>query len=159
MVHKTKRPFLLLEVLIALALVALCAIPLIYPHVAIYLSQKEFVSKIELDHKVSLNYVNILEKLHRNEISLDDIRNETLFTLPEGMNGYIGTYSFHIIKEKFSKTLNGPGAMLVELKIRFENPLTRKTQSFSYKVFLGFKSKGEARPLDDTFEEEEDDAL
>lgn len=152
--RKTKRAFLLLEVLIAFALVTLCAIPLIYPHAAIYRTQKEFVNKIELDHEVNLIYVNLLEKLHRNEIPLEDIRHETLFTLPQTIKGYTGTYHFETIREKSSVALGGPGAMLAALKIEFKNPLTKKSYLFSYKVFLGFKSKGLHAPVEEKEEED-----
>lgn len=140
--RKSKHSFLLLEVLIAFALVTLCAIPLIYPHTAIYRAQREFVSKIELDHEVNLIYVDLLQKLHRNEIPLADIRNETLFTLPQTINGYTGTYQFKTIREKSSLERDGPAAMLAGLDIQFKNSLTQKTYLFAYKVFLGFKSDG-----------------
>lgn len=68
-----KHPFALLEVLIAFALIALCALPLIYPHVFIMQSERKFTSTVELDHLVNLLYANILQKLYQNEIPWQSI--------------------------------------------------------------------------------------
>ncbi len=70
---REKRPIVLLEVLIAFALVVLCALPLIYPHMAIFKAEKKFIDTIELDHVVNLLYANRLEKLYLREIPWADI--------------------------------------------------------------------------------------
>ena len=69
----TRHSIVLLEVLIAFALVALCALPLIYPHVFILRSEKKFISTVELDHLVNLLFADILQKLYQNEIPWQDI--------------------------------------------------------------------------------------
>src|ERR1700722_13895 len=90
-----KRPFLMLEVLIAFALITLCATPLIYPHVSMIKAQKEFINKMKINHSVNLIYVNILEKLHRNEIPLQDIEDKKLFNVEaeelKDISGYKAT--------------------------------------------------------------------
>lgn len=63
-----KRPMILLEVLIALALISLCMIPLISPHVTLIQQQKRFVTTMEMDRVVNLMYVDVLERLQKNEI-------------------------------------------------------------------------------------------
>ena len=68
-----KRYVSLLEVLIAFALIVLCVLPLIYPHVAMFKSQKAFIRKVELDHVVNLLYAKILEKLYMNSIPWQEL--------------------------------------------------------------------------------------
>src|SRR5690349_12587266 len=102
-----KRPVVLLEVLIAFALVVLCALPLIYPHVFILKSEKAFVASIELDHAVNLLFANCLEKLYQNQIAWHQIESgkettiESSLLEESGFNGYLpfnGTYKF--VEEK-----------------------------------------------------------
>lgn len=104
-----RRPILLLEVIIAFALVALCVLPLIYPHVFILRSEKQFVSEVELDHRVSLIYADIMEKLYRKEIPWQDIigQKETPIDLSGGSRKdekgtlpYKGSYKFVKYKQK-----------------------------------------------------------
>lgn len=70
-----RQPAILLEVLIAFTLIALCILPLIYPHVFILRSEKKFISTVELDHYVNLLYADRLQKLYQNEIPWQDIEN------------------------------------------------------------------------------------
>jgi len=106
---KNKRHFLLLEVLIAFALIVLCAIPLIAPHVALLKSQRQFIQKIELDHMVNLIYADILEKLHRNDIGWGTIEHGTIFPIDETMLKrlslskpfpYEGYYQIQMVRHK-----------------------------------------------------------
>lgn len=69
----TRRPAALLEVIIAFALVALCVLPLIYPHVFILRSEKRFIDEAMLDHRVNLFYADIMQKLYQKEIPWNDI--------------------------------------------------------------------------------------
>lgn len=105
----TRRPVLLLEVIIAFALVALCVLPLIYPHVFILRSEREFISEVELDHRVNLLYADVMEKLYRHEIPLQDILDgkETPVDLSaggkiteKGALPYTGVYRFVKFKQR-----------------------------------------------------------
>lgn len=109
-----RRFFSLLEVLIAFALVALCAIPLIYPHTAMLKAQNQFVRELELDHAVNLLYGNVVEKLYLNKINWNDI-NHTTFEITESMLkeagydkplGYKGKFAFIEEKHKPKKLGN-----------------------------------------------------
>jgi len=112
-----KQTFLLLEVLIAFALVVLCILPLIYPHVAILRSEKAFISTVELDHLVSLLYADCLVKLYKKEIALTDILNEKESMIDESWLQdvgyekrlpYKGSYKFVLVKQKPPKTAENP---------------------------------------------------
>lgn len=109
MIKLQKRPVALLEVLIAFALVALCALPLIYPHIAILKKEQEFVSMVELDHVVNLLYVNRLQKLYQHEIPFSDLESNKEFPIDASLLqeiGYTkhfpfkGSYKFSKIKSK-----------------------------------------------------------
>lgn len=71
--HAHKRPMMLLEVVIALALVAMCILPLVMPYVAVIRQQQLAAQTMELDHLVNLLYVDLLEKLHENQIPWETI--------------------------------------------------------------------------------------
>lgn len=105
------RHIMLLEVLIAFVLIVFCALPLIYPHVFILKSEKEFVSTVELDHVVNLLYVEILQKMYQNEVPWSSIEGRKAMSIDVGLLktiGYenkfpfVGTYRFKEIKHKTS---------------------------------------------------------
>lgn len=104
-----RRPIVLLEVLIAFALVALCVLPLIYPHVFILRSEKKFVSTVELDHLVNLLYADRLQKLYQNEIPWSDIENGKEIPIDIALLNsldykedlpFTGTYQFVKVRQK-----------------------------------------------------------
>lgn len=103
---KSRRHILLLEVLIAFALVVLCIFPLIAPHVFILKAQYEFNDKIILDQKISQFYAQTLEKIYKNEIPWSAFEQETHFPIEKeqlGMDAhfdYSGTYHFKIVRQK-----------------------------------------------------------
>lgn len=104
-----RRPIVLLEVLIAFALVAICALPLIYPHVFILRSEKKFIATVELDHLVNLLFAELLQKLYQNEIAWPDLENGKDLPIDSHLLesiGYreslpfVGTYKFITIRQK-----------------------------------------------------------
>ncbi len=66
-----KRHILLLEVLIALVLVSLCAFPLLAPHFMMINQEKLLLGEIEADRLANVVFVNIAEKMYTGEISLE----------------------------------------------------------------------------------------
>ena len=72
----SKRPVLLLEVMIAIALIVMVAIPLIYPHIYLLKAQRHFMDKVELDHVVNLLYVDAVERLYMNTFTWTSILNK-----------------------------------------------------------------------------------
>lgn len=114
MLKVRRRFFTLLEVLIAFAIVVLCALPLIYPHSVMLREQHQFVRELELDHAVNLLYGNIAEKLYLNKINWPDLNNNT-FEISEAMLkeahydkplGFKGSFAFIEEKHKPKKIGN-----------------------------------------------------
>src|SRR5437868_1820742 len=69
----TKRGYLLLEVVLAFFLLALCALPLFYPHGYMLKEEREFVHQIEFNRAADLIFASLVEKLYRNEIPWEEI--------------------------------------------------------------------------------------
>lgn len=109
LLRKTKRPFLLLEVIISFTLVILCIIPLIAPHTFIAMQQRKFIRQIDLDHFINLFYADIVEKLYRGQIDwntivgasknpIEDLRLDKILNQDGGK--YTGSYWFEEIAKK-----------------------------------------------------------
>lgn len=130
-----KRSFLLLEVLIAFAIIAMCMLPLIAPHTFILREQKKFIEQVELDHLVNLVYADIIERLYRNEIGWGSLTSGTAFDVDEFLLEriqykeklpYKGTYSFNEIIHK-PRDDSPRKIYLFELNMRF---VPEKSSSF-----------------------------
>lgn len=63
-----KRPFLLLEVLIALFIVSLCLAPLIQRPIQAYLQEKALLIDIEVERLADWTFAEVKEKCIKNEI-------------------------------------------------------------------------------------------
>lgn len=80
-----KRHFQLLEVLIALFLVVVCALPVMEAFVGIYVSQKAFQREIERDHHMHLAHANLVEYLYREGVqgrSINELLSEKGMPIP-----------------------------------------------------------------------------
>lgn len=124
---KRKRPFLLLEVIISFAIVVGCILPLIYPHVVMYKSKKQFEENIQKNHVVNLLYVDILEKLHRNEIAWQEIEQKKEFPFERGR--FKGSYKF----EENHKPPDATGFSVAILQLS----ITLDTMKYEYEIFAG----------------------
>lgn len=151
--YSRRRHFLLLEVLISFALIALCVLPLISSHVSIYKLQRQFVDKIELDHVVNLIFGEIYGGLYRNEIPLATIIGPNEVNIePEMLQRagwdkpfpYKGNYKFDIVKYKPKKEEAFYKTYLFNLTLSFtpqnqvSNPIT-----YEYKIFIEYNRENE----------------
>lgn len=66
-------PFLLLEVMIAFLLMALCLVPLLQPHYAMLQSDLMVLEESKIERVVQKLYADFLIKLYRGEITWADI--------------------------------------------------------------------------------------
>lgn len=99
-----KRPFLILEVMIAFVLIAFCALPLVHPHIVMVKGQKESINRMKIHHAANLIYVSVLEKMHKGDITLADIQGKKIFDIStddlKGIDGFKATYQFTAGKHK-----------------------------------------------------------
>ncbi len=100
---------MLLEVMIAFALVVLCVFPLLAPHVAMLKAERQFIRKVDLDHVVNILYADVLEKLYLNDLGWNDLM-QTEFSIPNErikslgyspLLGYEGSYNFKEVPPRF----------------------------------------------------------
>jgi hypothetical protein len=65
--RKWSRPYLLLEVLIALSLVALCMVPLLRPHIAAMRGEVVISQTVELQRLAGLVIADVRQRLYQHE--------------------------------------------------------------------------------------------
>lgn len=137
-----RRYLLLLEVLIALAIISLCLLPLITPHVLVYKIQKEFTQHLEMGNLANRFYGDILEQLHKNEIPWQTIQDKVSMPLEslklrEGKNNYEGTYQFHILEKKVNQETGwGVYHVALVLSLRNKNAKEGNRNSFKFSIPL-----------------------
>lgn len=68
-----KKPFLLLEVLIAFLLVALCAVPLVRQPLKLYRAEMESLEQLEKERLADWTFSEIKELLYKNEIPWEKV--------------------------------------------------------------------------------------
>jgi hypothetical protein len=144
-----RRHIALLEVLIAFALTALCALPLIYAQVLIIRSERQFLDTVQLDHTANLIFAALLEKLYENKIPLSEIVSQKVQEIdPELLekNGLPksvkGTLQF-VLKQKKPPNPQEKELMLYQLFLTFtglelKNP---KPIKYEYLVFIEHQLK------------------
>lgn len=90
---------ILLEILIAMAIVVLCIIPLVSPFAWMLNAERNHTKELFLDHAISLFYVDVIKKLHMKEIAWGDIQQGKIFQVDDLMwkeNGYINPLPYRI---------------------------------------------------------------
>ena len=145
--------FLLLEVMISFALIVLCVLPLISPHIAIFKSQKDFVDRIELDHVVNLLYGDMYASLYRNEIPWESVISENQIPIDDIILERIGwkkpfpfTGSYHFGVVKYKPKKEAPYRLyLISLTYEF-TPKGKESKPFKYEyeIFIERNLGGEA---------------
>lgn len=162
-----RRHITLLEVLIALFIISMCAVPLLAPHFRMFIHQRRFVDKIELDRAVSLFYGQIVEKLHQNQISWRELTGGQVFLLSkEQIKELIGkslpfegSYRFTVDKYKEAEK-GGFSVYLIKLVMTFISESTKeKPLVYSYNILVARQLDGAPSEEDEEEEKEkkEDD--
>jgi len=105
-----KRPFALLEILIALSLIALCAVPLIRQPIKNHQGEMEQIKRVEGSRIATLTFVEIKEKFLKNEFRWAQIPalkiKTSPFSLPEASTPLFPItrkYTLETLKEKHEK--------------------------------------------------------
>jgi hypothetical protein len=154
-----KRHVILLEVLIAFALVVLCVLPMIYPQVYIFKSEKGFIEAVELDHVVNLLYADRLQKMYLNEVGWSEIEEEKPVPISDemlreiGYKGdfpYKGQYQFSISRRKPPPPEDRLYLVQLNFVFSLKKPLSSKSDgektkpeelTYSYLIFIERRPK------------------
>ncbi|CRX37412.1 hypothetical protein [Estrella lausannensis] len=76
-----RLPFLLLEVMIAFGILALSAIPLVYPHLLILKEERALILELDVDLAAQNLIVDLLTELHENRVPFRLIEDEGIFEM------------------------------------------------------------------------------
>jgi hypothetical protein len=135
-----KRHFQLLEVMIAVFLIMICVVPTLEVFTNMYKHEAEANLINQRDHFVRLIHANLIEKMYKNEIPIEDIVQgpQTDFSdhdLNEKMKkiGYSSTYE---IKEVWRDPIKEPAKRhLCHLTIHMHKK-NEKSKDFLYMVYV-----------------------
>lgn len=141
-----KRPFTILEVLIAIFLISLIAIPLIGPQTYMFVQQRKFVKEVELDRLISLVYSEIIVLLFENKINWNSIIGGEVMAIDPTFLKNLG-FSDETLEWKgsfsFEKIINKPEppsdwtVYLFKLTISFVPKVQGgETRQVAYEVFI-----------------------
>ncbi len=135
-----KRPFLLLEVLIAIILVTLSLFPLVTPYLWMIRGEKQYRSKVEMEHLSNVIYAGVIEKLYKTEIPWELIQSEesTPFLLEEA--AYLASFHFENEKDKGNEE-TGEGVYLKVLHINIWPSTTTREETTKKKTLYSFSPK------------------
>lgn len=133
--------------MIAFAIVVICALPLITPHVWMIKEEKSFIHDLEKDRYISNIFAYIVENLHQNEIpwsSLDQ-RDKTWQIQKEAIEEIPNSWPYTILVQSYYKEKDGPEEgqdyHLVNINIILINDQTKKEKTYKYKLFIERKTK------------------
>lgn len=142
----SKRPVVLLEVIIALALVALCALPLLAPQTDIIRAERRFLHQIEADRVAGVIYADIVQKMYGGSITWEELlsseeRDVEGVLFPPGWP-FKTTYHFETIKMKPDKTNPKYALFRILITMRADN---MKTLEFPYTIFVEKEQQAEEK--------------
>jgi hypothetical protein len=143
---------MLLETMIAFALIVLCVLPLLTPHIAMLKAERQFVRKIDLDHVVNLLYASVLEKLYLNEIGWNELMQNDFPITKEDLEklgyssllAYQGSYNFKEVPPRFKpRDVNADYSLhLLTLTFNFiPSELSQKEEEVKQKNLLKYQYK------------------
>ncbi|MES2344546.1 MAG: hypothetical protein V4494_01215 [Chlamydiota bacterium] len=143
-----RKAYLLLELLIALSILALCALPLV--RTPLFSARQEIAAfeKMELARLAELGFAKIFEQLHQNEIPPKAFEAKTLQNTPYLKDTVVIDLP-GILNKKFNREFflwthaqkEGPEQnefKIVRIKITFTpfETTKKKSKSFTYSVFI-----------------------
>jgi hypothetical protein len=136
-----KRPALLLEVLLAMTLLAFCAVALIRQPLLLHRAELAQLERIEQDRIAAWSYTEIREKLLKGEIPWSKIpplkTRSASFSLPDAPLDLLPhplkrTYTLETLREK--QTAGGQITRLIAIHIEVGSGRTKRP--FSYQINL-----------------------
>lgn len=141
-----KRHFQLLEIMIALFLILVCAIPVIQTYVRVYKEQKTFNQNVDIDHLASLAHARVIEELYQlgaNGTPLTDLLGKPFYLkdLDQGFDHlpYEFVYQLSIVKPVRPATREKATQLLLDLNIiavHKANPKDVRSLVYNYKTYV-----------------------
>lgn len=129
------RSFTLIEVLIAIALVALTAIPLLYPHYAILKEERLALRTLEVDALAGDIYGEILRDVYRGKIDWAEIQSQEAVAIRSEELESQRLKATRLFTVERSKPQKNPQYFLLRCTITIK-PERSKEPSWSYDYFL-----------------------
>ena len=136
-----KRPFQLLEILIAIFLVIVCAIPLVQTYVGMHLEQKDQNRLADANQIVEEVHAKILEDLYKKKIGFQqmedpqerEIDDESLITKAKKLNFKV-TYNFERVLPRKLRADTAKVLMHLNIKLtRLDDP--KKSTTIRYSLY------------------------
>lgn len=139
-----KRSFILLEILIALTLVILCAIPLIVKPIHAYRFEMQAFEEMEGERLADWTFSEIKEKMLKNEIPWDKLPSHKgttgPFPLEPGSIHIPGRQpkkierSFTLFGKGEKQGISGETYRMLYVKIAFDPVLSKKKKIYTYRL-------------------------
>lgn len=139
-----KRPFILLEILLALTLVLLCAIPLIIQPIRSYRYEMKALEEVEGERLADWTFSEIKELMLKNKIQWEKLPalNETTgpFPMETGLIFIPGREpkkikrSFTLFGKGEKQGIGGQTYKMIYVKIEFAPALSRKRKIYTYRL-------------------------
>jgi len=142
--NKNKRYFLLIEILIAFAIISLFTIPLIRNPIYFCKSQIISLEKIECERIAELTFLDLKLALMKKEMNLHNISKYEKEAQKIPLSScYIETLKnkevkrfYKIYSKKEKKTINNQVFKLVNVKIYLKPVTLKKQYSYKYKIVI-----------------------
>lgn len=141
-----KKPYLLLELLIAFTLIAACAIPLVRSPLAAVRSELRTLEKNELERLSEVTFAHIKAELYQNAFAWDEIDHAKLPKEPLRKDQIAGfTRSIYIWTPYQKKSDNQEEHRIINVKIEFAKRGKRHAyhfQALATRLSINSEKKG-----------------
>jgi|GEM_PF-3991261 len=93
---RDKRHFQLLELMVAAFILLICIAPVMRIFTSIYQSQQSIIRENQRDHLAHHVHAEVVERLYKREISIDDIENQLIFLSDPELNEQLKALSYSL---------------------------------------------------------------
>ncbi len=147
------RSYILIEILISLAFVTMCAVPLLLPHFVILRAEIKTLEELQLERLADVAFAEVKQMLFENKISWEEIgKAKEKHKLVQDLSpvsikigkGSTAIYarSFDLYCEKKSQARSDPEFRLIKITIHFKPANKEESVDYTYLQFLERTSKG-----------------
>jgi hypothetical protein len=170
-IRARKRHFQLLEVMVAILILMLCAAPALDIFTRMYIAQERIVRINKRDHLARLVQAKVVERLYQNSIAIDDFNDKNGQTFPFSdpeLDRLLAPLAYEAsyrlaLKDSHPKTKGAPrDKYLIALTIVMKDQIKQKNYpltdaAYSYDLYINAGWKKNSPSNASSGEEEEDD--